>query len=121
MGQQRHVGEMDTESVEAAIAEEMKMTKKVNKMNAVMKKAPKTTCIGERKPLAPKYGAWWFIALRNRAARARGSGGVDEFLWMHRFFAGGLGTEKGRTLKISVSAILEVVWTEWHRWRDRSS
>merc|ERR1711916_47121 len=32
---------VDTESVEAAIAEEEKMTKTVNKMNAVMKKAPK--------------------------------------------------------------------------------
>ena len=78
VGQQRHVGEMDTESVEA-VAVEVKMTETVNKMNAVMKKAPKTTCIDERRPLAPEHGARWFIALRNRAARARGSGGVDLF------------------------------------------
>ena len=98
---------MDTQSVAAAIAEEMKMTKAVNKMNAVLKKAPKTTCIDERKPLAPEYGAWWFIALRNRAARARGSiGGCTVSLLMV------LGPKKGQTLEISVSAILEVVCAE---------
>ena len=54
---------VDTESVEAAIAEKEKMTKTVNKMNAVMRKAPMTTYIGERRPLVPEQGARWYITL----------------------------------------------------------
>ena len=34
------------------------------------------------------------------------------FLWMHRFFAGGLGTEAKANLEISVPAVLKVVCTE---------
>ena len=34
------------------------------------------------------------------------------FLWVRRFFAGGLGTEERADLEISVSAILEVVCVE---------
>ena len=45
---------VDTESVEAAIAGKEKMTKTVNKMNAVMRKAPKATYIGERRSLATR-------------------------------------------------------------------
>ena len=54
---------VDTESVEAAIAGKEKMTNTVNKMNAVMRKVPKTTYIGERRPLATEQGARWCITL----------------------------------------------------------
>ena len=85
MGQQRHVGKMDTESVVAAIAEEVKMTKTVNKMNA------SSVVHRSEKPCCPSKIC---------------------FLWMHRFFAGGLGTEERADLDFSVSAVLEVVCAE---------